>query len=261
MIFNFGFNNYNVKKIFYFFIFLFLFSNCLYAKSFFDYPISSLVIDAGHGGNDSGAIASYSFAPTIYEKDIVLDIALKVEKYVNKELPKLEIIQTRVDDTYLSLQERSEIGYNYEIENKTSSLYVSIHANSAKNKEASGVEIFTKLENKIVHLFDEKTPIENIDLFVNEDLYTLNKKQYQTSFELASTILNSIVNNFLNINNRGIKSEDLYVLNVCRTSACLIEVGFISNEDEAKLLLDNSYRDKMAKSIATGIVKYIKNRR
>lgn len=236
-----------------------IFSSSIGATSIFDYPISTVIIDPGHGGEDSGAVASYDFNPFIQEKDIVLNISLKIKEYLTKELPSLNVILTREDDTYLTLQERSEFGFKTPLPNKSSSLYVSIHANSSTTN-ASGFEVFTKLQNKIVNLFDSSTPIENIALYANENLYTLNKKQYDTSYKLSQKILDSVVTSFPNINNRGIKSEDLYVLNVSRTTACLVEVGFISNQSEAKLLLDNAYQDKMAKAISNGIINTIKER-
>lgn len=244
-------------------VFIILFSCVfmkLYSTSFFDYPISTVIIDAGHGGSDSGAVSSFSFNPLIEEKNIVLDIALKVEKHLLKEMPDLNIIQTRYDDTFPSLQQRSEIAYKTILDDKTSSLFVSIHANASTSSSAKGVEVFTKLENKLIYLVDEETPLDNIDLFVNDNLKTLNNKQYLTSLTLSNNILESIKKNIPQIINRGIKSDDLYVLNVCRTSASLVEVGFISNEDEVKLLLDNVYRDKIAKAISEGIIKTIQTR-
>lgn len=245
--------------IIYLFLSLF-FSTNIFSQDFFNYPISTIIIDAGHGGKDSGAIASYSFNNQIYEKDIVLDFALKLEESLKEKIPEILIYQTRNDDTYLSLQQRSEKGYNFVLKDKTASLYISIHANSAKNTEAEGFEIYTKLENKVVYLFDETTPIENLDLFVNENLDILSQKQYITSYNLSASILNSVLQNVPTIVNRGIKSEDLYVLNVCRTTGCLIELGFISNEEEAKKLLNQTYIDKMVDSISNGIVNYINSR-
>ncbi|MGD1821700.1 MAG: N-acetylmuramoyl-L-alanine amidase family protein [Pleomorphochaeta sp.] len=249
------------KKYILFILILVAINSNIFSSDFFDYPISTIVIDAGHGGEDSGALASYSFDENILEKDITLKVALEVEKNVKKALSNIRIIQTRDEDKYLSLQTRSEKGYNYVLNDRSSSLYISIHANSAANKDANGIEVFTKLENKVVSLFDETTPIENLDLFVNEDLYTLNQKQYSSSINFASTILDSVISSIPTINNRGVKSEDLYVLNVCRTTACLVEIGFLSNEDEAKLLIDEDYQKKIAKAISDGIVSYIKNRR
>ncbi len=249
------------KKLIIFLVLLSFIYMKLYSTSFFDYPISTVFIDAGHGGVDSGAVSSFSFNPLIEEKDIVLDISLKVEEYLSKQMPELKIIQTRYDDSFPSLQERSELAYKTILDDKSSSLFVSIHANSSLSSSARGVEVFTKLENKIINLVDEETPIDNIDLFVNDNLITLNKKQYSTSLSLSDNILESIKKNIPHVVNRGIKSDDLYVLNVCRTTAALVEVGFISNEDEVKLLLDNVYRDKIAKAISDGIIKTINNRK
>ncbi|MDC7238335.1 MAG: N-acetylmuramoyl-L-alanine amidase [Sphaerochaetaceae bacterium] len=256
------FKKHNSKlKVGFVFIFMLLFfSTNIFSTSMFDYPISTVFIDPGHGGKDSGAIASYDFNALIEEKDIVLDIALSLKEYLENELSNTNIILTRKDDTYISLQNRSEIAYKTPLPDKTSSLYISIHANSATTS-AKGFEIFTKMKNKIIYLFDSETPVQNISLFANDDLYTLNNKQYNTSFELATNILNKVTKSFPNIKNRGIKSEDLYVLNVSRTTSCLVEVGFLSNEEEAKQLLDSTYRDTMAKAIGDGIIETIKNRR
>jgi N-acetylmuramoyl-L-alanine amidase len=251
----------HLKLNFSLFFLLVIFLCRLNAASFFDYPISTVILDAGHGGEDSGAVASYDFNPDIKEKDIVLDIALKVESYLSKNLPEIKIIQTRVDDSFPSLQERSEIAYLIQLDDKSASLFVSIHANSAEVESAEGFEVYTKLENKVIYLYDSSTPLENIDLFTADNLYTLNRKQYDTSYELSSNILDSVIKSFPQISNRGIKSDDLFVLNVCRTTACLIEVGFLSNKEEAKLLLDSAYRDRMALAISEGIVTTIKNRK
>jgi len=253
-------NNIISKKLIIFLVLLSFIYMKLYSASFFDYPISTVFIDAGHGGVDSGAVSSFSFNPLIEEKNIVLDLALKVEQHLLTQMPELNIIQTRYDDTFPSLQERSELAYKTKLADKSSSIFVSIHANSSVSASAKGVEVFTKLENKTINLVDEETPIDNIDLFVNDDLKTLNQNQYSTSVILSENILESIKKNIPQIINRGIKSDDLYVLNVCRTTATLVEVGFISNEDEAKLLLDNVYRDKIAKAISDGIIKTINNR-
>ncbi len=253
-------NNSKIKLGLVFIFILISLSTNLFASSMFDYPISTVFIDPGHGGEDSGAIASYDFNKLIEEKDIVLDISLSLSDYLKNELPNTDIVLTRDDDTYISLQKRSEIAYKTPLPNKTGSIFVSIHANSATTS-AQGFEVFTKMKNKIIYLFDDETPLNNISLFANEDLYTLNDKQYNTSYELASNIITSVGDYFPNLTNRGIKSEDLYVLNVSRTTSCLVEVGFLSNEEEAKKLLDSAYRDTMAKAIGDGIIETIKNRR
>ncbi len=261
---NLFFKNFCFKKVKILFLLLLMnlfFLQIISAKSFFDYPISTVFIDAGHGGMDSGAVASYDFDPLIEEKNIVLEVALGVEKYLNKALSDINVVQIRDDDTYYTLQERSEFAYKYPLEDKSSSIFVSIHANSASSNSAKGFEIFTKLEKKQVDLFDEETPVGNIDLFVNEKFEVLSEQQYQTSYQLALEIENAFKKDFPQLRDRGIKSDDLYVLNVCRTTGCLIEIGFLSNKDEANLLTDSAYLNNISKTISDGIVEYIKKRR
>lgn len=242
-----------LKKIIIFIVLLFT-SFSLFAKNPFQYPVSTVFIDAGHGGKDPGANRSWYFSEDpILEKDITLKVALKVGEYLKQMAPSLNIIQTRVDDVYLTLQERSEVSFLYPLDKKSSALFVSIHVNAVASSQASGFEVYTKLKDKNILLFDNRTPIENIPFFAIDSVENLNKYMYEKSSELASSINLSIAKQFPLNKNRGVKQEDLYVLNVCRTSGVLIEIGFVSNEEEAREMIDDSYLSKMAKAIADGI--------
>lgn len=247
----------NLNKIKYFLIisiFLLTINNSVFASNPFNYDISTVFIDAGHGGSDPGANRKWDFEDSlIMEKDITLKLSKKVENYLNDYNLGIEIIQTREDDRYLSLQDRSQICFTKGLRPKTSSLFVSIHVNAASSKNANGYEIYTKLKSKNVPLFDENTPIENIPFFSVDNLTNLNQFMFEKSDYFANNVLNEIEKAYPLKKNRGVKQEDLYVLNVCRTSAILIEVGFLSNEKEARELVDNSYLEKMAKAIAKGI--------
>lgn len=233
---------------------LILINVSLFAINPFNYPIKTIFIDPGHGGKDTGASRIWDFAGgTVNEKDITLKIANKVSTILQKKYSDINVYQTRVDDEYLTLQERSEICYRTLIEPKTSVIYVSIHVNAVEDNTPSGFEIFTKNENDNKILFDQKTPIENIPFFSSEPSSKLNSDLYAKSYELATNVESSLSSYFPLATNRGIKQDELYVLNVSRAPSILIEVGFLSNEEDAKNLLNEEYLDKIAYAIAIGI--------
>ncbi|MBK5200148.1 MAG: N-acetylmuramoyl-L-alanine amidase [Spirochaetaceae bacterium] len=233
---------------------LILTSTSLFAINPFDYPVKTIFIDPGHGGKDVGASRTWDFAGgVVNEKDITLKIANKVSTILQKEHSGINVYQTRLEDEYLSLQERSEICYLTLIEPKSSVIYISIHVNAVENIIPNGFEIFTKEKNDKKILFDQNTPIENIPFFSTESSSSLNSDINVKSFELATNVEQSLSTTFPLATNRGIKQADLYVLNVSRAPSILIEVGFLSNEDDARNLLNDTYLHKMASSIARGI--------
>ncbi len=233
---------------------LFFLSFPLFAQNPFNYPVKTIFIDPGHGGKDTGATRNWDFAGgVVNEKDITLELSNKVSTILQSEHRDINVYQTRVSDEYLSLQERSEICYLTPLEPKTSVIYVSIHVNAFNTTNPSGFEVFTKEKNDNKILFDELTPLENIPLFSSKSLPQLNSDLYDKSYELAKNVEESLVNSFPDEVNRGIKQDALYVLNVSRAPSILIEVGFLSNEDDARKLTTSSYLDKMAIAIASGI--------
>jgi len=225
------------------------------AKDPFSYPVSTVVLDAGHGGRDPGASASYSFSEgTVNESDLVLDITKRVVALLSLEKPSLNLIMTRLDDTYISLAERSRIAYIAELAPQSSLLFVSIHINSAQTCEASGFEILTKSQEKRVTFLDEHTPIRNIPLFAPFTALELNRLLNQRNLFVAKTFEDVLSQRMLTSRNRGIKERDLYVLNASRVPSVLLEVGFLSNEDEARNIISPAWRQQVALAIAMAVI-------
>ncbi len=236
----------------------FIFATSIFARNPYNYPVKTIFIDPGHGGKDSGASRNYDFIDyTLNEKDINLTIANKVSSLLQARYEDIRVYQTRIDDEFLSLQERSQVCYLTPLKPKSSCLYISLHVNASNNTDAQGFEVFTKLpavEKKII-LFDENTPFKNIPFFSCESNDELNDNLYNKSVELATNINSSIASSFQAASNRGVKSDNLYVLNVCRNPAVLVEIAFLSNEDEARNLVDDEYLSEMALAIFEGISK------
>ena len=172
-----------------------------------------IFIDAGHGGKDPGAVNG-----DIYEKDIALQIALKLNNTLKNN--GFQTAMSRATDVFIPLVERAKKANNFGAD-----FFVSIHLNSAGNGIANGIETLV-YENKGVNN------------------------------QLATNIQNELIKT-TGANNRGIKEQKkLVVLNSTKMPAVLIEVGFISNFSERTLLLFNSYQKGIAQSITNGICRY-----
>ncbi len=224
----------------------------------FSYPVSTVILDAGHGGRDPGASASYSFTGgTVNESDLVLDITKRVFALLSMEKPSLKLIMTRLDDTYISLAERSKIAYTAELAPQSSVLFVSIHINSAQAREATGFEVLTKRQEKRVTFLDEHTPINTIPLYAPFTALELNRLLNQRNLFVARTFEEVLVQQMPSSRNRGIKERDLYVLNASRVPSVLLELGFLSNEDEARNILSPAWRQKVANAIAEAVLSCV----
>jgi N-acetylmuramoyl-L-alanine amidase len=177
-----------------------------------------IVVDAGHGGHDPGAIGAGT-----NEKTIVLSVAQKLKE--NLESAGAKVILTRKDDTFKSLEERVEIAKNNYAE-----LFVSIHVNSATSNQASGTENYYNT--------------------------TTNPNGYE-SYLLAKEIQSQIVKN-AGMNDRGVKDRKFYVIRYNNVPSVLVELGFISNKNDASKLKSNEFQEIFAQSIYNGIVEYYK---
>lgn len=230
----------------------------IFAYNPYNYPVKTIFIDPGHGGKDAGALRDYDFIDyTLNEKDINLKLANKVSYLLQRRYSDIDVYQTRFDDVYLTLRERSQVCYLTPLKPKTSCLYISLHVNASTNTRAKGFEVYTKLPptEKKLTLFDANTPVKNIPFFSSESNDSLNDDLYLKSVECATNILDSIEAAFPTSKNRGVKSDNLFVLNVCKSPAVLVEIAFISNEEEARNLISEDYLNEMALAIFDGISK------
>jgi N-acetylmuramoyl-L-alanine amidase len=216
--------------------------------------VGTVILDAGHGGHDPGTSFAWAFAGgTVYERDLTLDITKRVGSLLAVSHPDLVLVYTRSDDTYLTLAQRSEIAYTTELRNQTSALFVSIHVNSAQSREASGFEILTKLQSKRVKLMDESTPLTNLAMLSGFSQVTLNRMLNHRNLVVASLFEETLSETLITSRNRGIKERDIYVLNASRVPSVLVEVGFLTNEEDAKNLVSPQWRQRVAQAIAMAI--------
>tara|TARA_B100001142_G_scaffold96284_2_gene98120 strand:- start:6559 stop:7734 length:1176 start_codon:yes stop_codon:yes gene_type:complete len=222
------------------------------------WSINTIVLDAGHGGKDPGAIGYYN----IHEKNIVLDITNELGKYIEKNHPNINVIYTRTDDTFLGLRDRTNIANE-----SKGQIFISVHANASTAKSARGFEIFLLGPNSVDEAM-EVTLRENASIAFedNQEQYKLENhiiaSLSQTTFlkeseKLALFIENNVKKELPKTRMRGIKQAGFHVLVGASMPNLLVEVGFISNKSEAKLLNKSSYRRQMARGIFNGISNYI----
>ncbi len=226
--------------------------------------ISVVIIDPGHGGKDPGAIGQKG----LREKDIVLKVGKKVKKILNQKLKSrgIKIVMTRDKDVFISLKKRTEIANKYIGKNKAG-IYISIHANASIRKKSRGIETFVlspvasddearavaAMENGII---DNKTKkLDSISKILSK---MLSYEYIRESIELAKFIQTGYSKNLpARTNIRGIKKARFYVLEGSFMPAILTEIGFVTNRKEEKLLRTDKYQTYIAKSIASGIIKFI----
>lgn len=222
-----------------------------------------VVIDPGHGGHDPGAVGPSG----LYEKDVVLDIALKLKEILLTD-PLNEVFLTRETDRFISLEERTAMANR-----KNADFFVSIHANANPVKRVKGIETYllnwtsdeeamrvAARENKISlkKMREMHRQMDTLGMILN-DLSRDSKRN--DSIKLANYIQQSIVttlNNEFNYKSidLGVKQALFYVLFGARMPSVLVEVSFISNPQEEQLLSNESYRMRIAKAIAKGLDTY-----
>ncbi|MBF0505969.1 MAG: N-acetylmuramoyl-L-alanine amidase [Nitrospirae bacterium] len=219
-----------------------------------------IVIDAGHGGHDSGAVG-----PTgLREKDVVLDIALRMRSIINSQYPIYKVILTRDSDVFVPLPERAKIANKNDAD-----FFLSVHANASPNRKARGIETY---------LLNWTNDEEALRVAARENAISVKRmKQVQSelgvilasldrdrkrdgSLNLAGNIQRSLIGEikpqYPKVADLGVKQALFYVLVDAQMPSALAEVSFISNPEEEKLLSDGAYRQKIAASLVDGINAY-----
>ena len=215
-----------------------------------------IILDPGHGGRDPGAIGPNG----IYEKDIVLAVALKTARKLRSEY-SYEVVLTRDRDEYLSLEERTEIANT-----QAGDIFISLHVNAAPNKAARGIETYylsqatSKYEMRAATLENAPSNRQLSDLqAILMDL--LNTTKIDESIKLAGYVQESMVTGLArthsNIHNLGVKKAPFIVLIGAQMPAVLTEIAFLSNKAEAKRLKNDSYLTDIASHLSAGIAQYI----
>lgn len=217
-------------------------------------PIRKVILDAGHGGKDPGAIG----VGKLQEKEVTLLLAHALRKEL--EAQGLEVALTREDDRYLSLEERTA-----KAEGLGGDLFVSLHINASRRAALSGIETY---------YLDEKAEWQSLRVAAREngiDPRAMNALQRTIaqlriaevsdhSRRLAESVhrsmLSGLQKNYREVVDLGVKQGPFYVLFLSSMPSILLECGFVTNEGDAKLLRDEKFRAEVASQIASGLMLY-----
>ncbi|MCR4790673.1 MAG: N-acetylmuramoyl-L-alanine amidase [Treponemataceae bacterium] len=222
------------------------------------FKVSTILIDPGHGGKDPGTIGSIvknGKKQNIYEKDIVLDVAKDLNAMLKAKYPDKKILMTRSTDVFLTLDQRVEIANSVKLEENEAIIYISIHANSAFNKTASGYEVWYLSPGYRRNILKEK----DADAELLPILNSMLEEEYTTeSILIAKFIHDGMALQIGKMSkSRGIKAEEWFVCRNANMPSVLVEVGFVSNEKEAELLADKDYLHKLTLGIYNGICSFV----
>lgn len=220
--------------------------------------IKRIVIDPGHGGSDTGAMGKDG----IYEKDVVLDIALRLRAAIQQQMKDVEVILTRDTDRYIPLEERTAIANA-----KQADLFISIHTNSSPSNAATGVETYflsleaTKEELEVATRENATTSRNAGELQALLQRIVLDNKVVE-SRDFAQHVQNSMVSGLGKANshssfNRGVKKAPFVVLLGTNMPSILAEVSFISHPKDAEALRTAEFRQNIAESLFDGIHSYV----
>lgn len=220
--------------------------------------IRTIVIDPGHGGKDPGAIGRHD----LMEKEIVLDVGLRLKNLIKERL-NFQVIMTREEDIFVPLEERTAIANA-----KDADLFISVHTNSSRKKDARGVETYllgkaTDKDAMDAALRENSAPRNKSmdDLqFILTDLMTTAKKD--ESLRLAHYVQTNLIEKLearYKPVDHGVKQAPFYVLVNAKMPSILAEISFISNPQEERLLAKGEYRQAIAEAIFEGIRKYMQS--
>ena len=221
--------------------------------------INRIVIDPGHGGNDTGTIGPGPHP--LMEKNVCLDVALRLGKLIHKKLPGAQVFYTRTTDAFIPLEERTAIANQDKAD-----LFISIHANASRDKYARGIETyylnFTTSQDAL-ETASRENAVSNASIHELQDFIKkiARNDKVEESRELASDIQNSLTGQMRLVStaerNRGVKKAPFVVLIGADMPSVLAEISFLSNPVDEKLLRRPVQRERIADGIFRGVEKYL----
>ena len=259
-----------MKRTFFIFLIIFLIyspkSVLSQGNNFFG--LKTVVIDPGHGGKDPGSPGTGRY--NVYEKDIALDISIRLGELIKKEFPEINVIFTRQNDQFVKLSERSQIANS-----NNADLFISIHCDAFTNEVASGSSTYVigphKNESNLKIAMRENSSIlleENFDIEYkgfepNEPESYIALTMYQSEYigyalDFASKVQNEFEKSSER-KNRGVKQAGFLVLSRTTMPSVLIEVGFLTNKKEEDYLISKKGKNEVSSSIFEAFKKYKKN--
>ena len=221
--------------------------------------IGRMVIDAGHGGHDTGTIG-----PTgLMEKDLCLDVALRLGKIIRQRLPGADVIFTRSDDTFIPLEERTHIANEAKAD-----MFISIHANSSQDMGARGIETYylnLKGSAEAMEVAARENATDDQGIHELQDLVKqiARTEKIDESKEFAEDVQDSLSKRIQKtsrtVKNRGVRKAPFVVLIGADMPSILTEISFLSNPADEKMLKQPEHRQRVAEGIYQGVASYLQS--
>jgi N-acetylmuramoyl-L-alanine amidase len=221
--------------------------------------IGRIVIDAGHGGHDTGTIG-----PTgLMEKDLCLDVALRLGKIIQQRLPGADVVFTRSDDTFIPLEERTHIANEAKAD-----MFISIHANSSQDTGARGIETYylnLKGSAEAMEVAARENATDDQGIHELQDLVKqiARTEKIDESKEFAEDVQDSLSKRIQKsakpVKNRGVRKAPFVVLIGADMPSILTEISFLSNPADEKMLKQPEHRQRVAEGIYQGLASYLQS--
>lgn len=224
----------------------------------------TVVIDAGHGGDDLGAVGQKG----VREKDLNLTVSKQLAAKITQKYPEVKVVLTRDTDVFLPLQKRADI-----VNKNHADLFISIHTNAAENRKAQGAETFilgtermednldvAMRENAVMKLEQDQTVYQGFDPKSIESyiIFELMQNQYMDNSLLFAELVQNQFVGTLNRANRGVRQAAFWVLLKSACPSVLVEMGFISNTEEEAWLASQEGQNGIVNGIFDAFEKYYK---
>ncbi|MDR1506013.1 MAG: N-acetylmuramoyl-L-alanine amidase [Treponema sp.] len=224
------------------------------------FRIAAVIIDPGHGGKDPGAVGNHTVGGKSLksvEKDITLDVGKSLYSLLSSAYPDKRILMTRDGDTYPSLEDRVAAAHSVTLKDNEAIIYVSVHANASLNKSARGYEVWYLSPEYRRTLVDKEKFTDSAEVaHIFNDM--LEEEFTRESITIARFILNRFTETLGSaIPSRGLKAENWYVVRNARMPSILVELGFVTNQEDARLMADSAYLKKFSEALYKGIADFI----
>ena len=218
-----------------------------------------MVIDAGHGGHDTGTIG-----PTgLLEKELCLDVALKLGKMLKDRVPGIEVIYTREDDTFIPLENRAPLANQAK-----GDLFISVHANASRDKKARGIETYYlnfAADSDALEVAARENATSQASVSDLQDMIKriARNDKIEESKELAREVQDSLSARLKRVSkankDRGVKKAPFVVLIGANMPSVLAEISFVTNPTDEAMLKRHDHRNRIVEGLFNGLQRYMEN--
>jgi len=227
------------------------------------FSIAAILIDPGHGGKDTGAVGEHRVDGAnlrVVEKDIALKVGRQVRDELAARYPDKRILLSREGDTYPTLEQRVAMANSVDLGKNEAIIYVSIHANASFNKTAKGFEIWY-LNPEYRRTIIDGSSAQGSDRSITPILNAMLEEEFTTESIILARDIDARLQDDIGAKspNRGIRAEEWFVVRNAKMPSVLVEMGFVTNPEEARLLSTDDYLKKISDGIYTGLVDFVKD--